>query len=163
VSSRDTASKAHLAIMGRDELLDVADCRLRFYHEEIATSWLERQDVDRAPLTEDAERRFGKGDPAVRLEAADKALDHRGVGLVEQSIGDLAPVDDLNPHGRAERPRNCVKRPERNMVDEAAFDPRDRRLRRPRPKAQVCLTQAPMDADRPDRPPDPDPVHSVTW
>ena len=78
-SCNDPWREPALPIQGPDQLVDVDDVRLQFDHEEGASTWMPRDDVDDAPFRVDREGHLRRKDPVRELswEPADDQLMER--------------------------------------------------------------------------------------
>ena len=133
-----------------DQLVDIRDVRLELDHEQGPPSRVPRQDVDDAALGVDRERRLGSQHPTRQLVAEHPC--HELVELrvpgVQESVEVAGPPPCNEVHPDIERTSHLADRLERQLVEVAALDPRDRRRGQVRGLGEVDLAPSLLQPDR---------------
>jgi hypothetical protein len=120
-----------LPVERAEQFVHVDNVGLELDDKDSTSSRVPGKDVDRSPLAVDRERRLGREDPRWPTTA-----ERLGNGLVQQRMGSVdEPVEIATPPSRDEVDadlkdiRDLADRPDPDVIDVAAFDPRDGRVR----------------------------------
>jgi hypothetical protein len=133
----DLTCEASLAIEPMQGRLRVSDDGFDLDDEQRAEYRMERQHVDRAPLTPDRELDLDLHRPAESRESPDQCVDQRRVRFVEQAIELLAAPSEAQVQVGAERTGRPNERANGHAVDLAPIDRSDQRPRQARVSGDV--------------------------
>jgi hypothetical protein len=132
----------HLGVVPTECLFYGRELRLHLGDDGRARLKMYRKNVDRSALAVSRIGHFHGHIPASRRQHGDERADERGMPFVEQAVQGAAPPADVDAHSRVHGGEGATHAAQRDRVEVATLEARDRRLTDSRRARDGVLGQA---------------------